>query len=262
LIGNTGSQRQPIRRCGDGACKHLATEHLGFYNDVTFLRCQDCHDVLVRQGALCWAIPKPRDPGRDSAFTDLRALRFSEQYRENALLADGTEVALRLIRPSDSGLLISGFERLSSESRYRRFFGYKKALSSAELEYFTHCDGINHFAIGAVANGPNGEEQGVGIARFVRLAIDATVADAAVTVIDIVQNKGLGRLLVDRLFAAAAERGIGQLRFSVLASNQPMLAILRKLKTSGAPGLESSLGRGVLQFSVPVRSQAGAASAV
>lgn len=206
--------------------------------------------------------PRQADgPGLNLAQPDLK-LQFGDHYREAAALADGTSVLLRPVRPSDAGLLSSAFERLSSESRYRRFFGYKKTLSAAELKYFTDCDGINHFAIGAVVRGPDGGERGVGVGRFVRLSTEPTAADAAVTVIDVMQHKGLGRLLVDRLLAAAAERGLKHLGFSVLASNQPMLAILRKLRTSTTPGVDPQIGRGVVQFSLRVPNPAAASSAL
>ena len=186
---------------------------------------------------------------------DANAPRFGPDYRESATLDDGTRVVVRPVRRSDVGLLRKGFEELSAESRYRRFFGAKKALSQAELSYLTECDGINHFAIGAVLAGPDGREQGVGVARFVRLTGE-NAADGAVTVIDAMHHKGLGGLLVDRLLAAAAERGIEELRFSVLASNHPMSAVLRKLETRSAPHIDEQIGGGVLEYRVKVSPRA------
>jgi GNAT superfamily N-acetyltransferase len=186
--------------------------------------------------------------------------RFGDQYREKAVLRDGTRVLVRPVRPSDAGLLTSGFERLSSESRYRRFFGYKKSLSADEVKYFTNVDGINHFAIGALVSGPDGKERGVAVGRFVRLSSPPTDADAAVTVVDAMQHKGLGRLLIERLLSAAGERGFKNLRFSVLASNRPMIAMLRKLKTGSTRSVDPQMGGGVVQFSLRVPSPAPASS--
>ena len=185
-------------------------------------------------------------------------LRFGDHYREKTVLHDGTRVLLRPVRPSDAGLLTSGFERLSSESRYRRFFGYKKTLSADEVKYFTNCDGINHFAIGALVSGPDGKERGVGVGRFVRLSCAPTDADAAVTVIAAMQHKGLGRLLIERLLVAAGERGFKHLRFSVLASNRPMIAMLRKVKTGSSRSVDPQMGGGVVQFSLPVPNRTAA----
>ena len=76
----------------------------------------------------------------------------------------------------------------------KRFFGGKHCLSDVELRYFTELDHFDHFAIGAVELNGSGEEgDGIGIARFVRLPHDAECAEVAITVIDRMQGKGVGR---------------------------------------------------------------------
>jgi hypothetical protein len=50
-------------------------------------------------------------------------------------LRDGSQAEIRPLRPDDKGLLVGGFERLSPESRYRRFLSTTKRLSSATLRY-------------------------------------------------------------------------------------------------------------------------------
>ena len=148
--------------------------------------------------------------------------RFEESYEETVVLHDGAEVSLRLLRPDDKERLAAGFARLSSESRYQRFFTGKERLSEAELRYLTDVDGERHFAICAI--GADG--RGVGVARFIRLASDPEIAEFAITVVDELQRKGLGRILTDRLIAAARERGVKLLRAEVLANNRAMLSIL------------------------------------
>jgi GNAT superfamily N-acetyltransferase len=150
---------------------------------------------------------------------------FDEHYTEAATLRDGTSVTLRLVRPSDAELLRRGFRELSWQSRYRRFHGAKNALSEREIRYFTELDGIDHLAIAALAVAGGGES-GLGVARFVRIREEPEVAEAAVTVIDSAQNRGLGSLLLARLVSAARERGITRFRASVLAGNQPMLELV------------------------------------
>ncbi len=49
-----------VKPNGSGVCKHSATEHLGFNNDVAFIRCCDCAHVLVLQGGRRWDIPPSR----------------------------------------------------------------------------------------------------------------------------------------------------------------------------------------------------------
>jgi len=154
---------------------------------------------------------------------------FDERYDERVRLDDGTLVHFRLIGPKDKALLVDGFARLSPESRYRRFFAAKSELSPAELRYFTELDGTNHLALGAIRADEHGSEQGLGVARFVRLPDDPAVAEAAVVVVDDFQNRGLGRLLLLRLVAAARERGVHRFRATTLADNPAARALIAEL---------------------------------
>lgn len=164
------------------------------------------------------------------------------------MLADGTHVVLRHIRPSDASELRRGFERLSPESRYRRFFGGVSRLSDEALHYLTEVDGRDHVAIVAVTDSPDLKtETGLGVARFVRLADETTVGEAAVTVVDDMQRKGLGRVLARCMARAASERGIRTLRAAVIADNAPMVALMREI---GA--VERSFDAGVYTFDIPL----------
>jgi RimJ/RimL family protein N-acetyltransferase len=154
---------------------------------------------------------------------------FDERYDERARLRDGTLVHLRLIGPEDKALLRDGFARLSPASRYRRFFAAKRELSQKELRYFTEFDGTNHLAIGAVRVRGDRSEEGLGVARFVRLPDDPKVAEAAVAVVDDYQNRGLGHLLLLRLVAAARERGVERFRATTLADNPAARALMDDL---------------------------------
>ncbi|MBK7977776.1 MAG: GNAT family N-acetyltransferase [Deltaproteobacteria bacterium] len=163
---------------------------------------------------------------RDVPMTERR---FDQDYREPVVLRDGTAATRRLLRAEDRELLERGFEKLSERSRYYRFFSPKPRLSQAEARYLTDVDGEAHVAIGASVAGADGGEEGLGVARFVRLAEEPDVAEAAVTVLDDVQGKGLGSLLLMRLIAAARERHVKSFRCWVLADNKDMLKLLHDL---------------------------------
>lgn len=151
-------------------------------------------------------------------------MRFDEGYKEDVTLADGTAVRLRRVRPADKRLLLEGFERLSPESRYRRFFTERNSLGPADLRYLTEVDGVRHFAMGALCRDHEGRQLGIGVTRYVSL--DGVVAEPAVAVVDEMQGKGLGRILFQRLVEAAIERGLQRFSAEVLATNDPMRAIL------------------------------------
>ena len=166
------------------------------------------------------------------------ARRIDASYREEVALPGGERIVLRAVGAADKELLQRGFDRLSSESRYRRFFTPKRDLSDAELRYFTELDGERHFALAAVVEDEIGREEGVGIARFVFHARSLAVAEPAVAVVDSWQNRGVGGLLCRRLAEAALERGATTFRCVVLASNEPMRALLADLAPDAAVTLE------------------------
>ena len=70
--------------------------------------------------------------------------------RKTVTLRDGARVTLRPIAPEDKQVLAASFDRLSEESRYRRFLTSKDKLSAAELDYLVDVDHKNHEAIVAI----------------------------------------------------------------------------------------------------------------
>ena len=105
----------------------------------------------------------------------------------------GTEVRLRLLSPADREKLLAAFDRLSPESRYRRFFTVTPRLPEKLLRRLLDTDGWNHFAIGAeTATEDPTDAEGGGVARFIRLNDAPDVAEAAVTVVDHMQRRRHG----------------------------------------------------------------------
>lgn len=143
-------------------------------------------------------------------------------------LRDGTRVLIRMVDPDDRERLIEGFERLSTRSRYLRFHANVEELTDQQVEYLTDVDQVNHVAWVAIdADEP--QHPGIGVARFVRLDDEPTVAEAAVTVLDDYQGRGLGTALLRVLAGAARERGIDTFRAYVLGENRAVLAMLDAL---------------------------------
>jgi RimJ/RimL family protein N-acetyltransferase len=135
-------------------------------------------------------------------------------------------VLVRAIRPDDAPGLAEAFEQLSETSRYRRFFMVKPRLSEQGLAFFTDVDHHDHEALVAVAPGSG---QLVGVARFIRNPAEPDQAEAALTVIDSWQQRGLGTALLRELAQRAAEEGIRHFTAEILAENRPMLMLARRL---------------------------------
>jgi GNAT superfamily N-acetyltransferase len=154
-------------------------------------------------------------------------LRYDHDYSEEVVLRDGTRVRLRAVRPSDKARLQDGLKRLSTEAVLARFFVPKRQLTAQELRYLTEFDGYDHYALGAVLLDPDGSEgEGLAVGRFIRLPDASEAAEPAVVVLDEWQGHGLGRLVFDRLVAAATERGIHYFHAEFLPGNEGIQKLL------------------------------------
>jgi RimJ/RimL family protein N-acetyltransferase len=143
-------------------------------------------------------------------------------------LRDGSEVLVRPIRPEDKGALAAGLARMSEQSRYQRFLTTTEEFSDAQLRYLTEVDHHDHEALIAF-DSETGE--GVGVARFVRLA-DGTSAEAAITVVDDWQGRGLGTAFANLIADRAREEGVERFTALMLASNRQMRDVLAALGPS------------------------------
>jgi GNAT superfamily N-acetyltransferase len=145
---------------------------------------------------------------------------------ELVTLRDGSQIRVRPVRPEDKPQILQAFDALGTGSRYRRFLGYKKELSTAELAMFTEVDHSDHEALGAI-DPETGD--GIGVARYVRLGERREAAEAAVTVVDAWQGRGVGSVLLARLAARAREEGIREFNATLLSDNRAVLALFRHL---------------------------------
>jgi RimJ/RimL family protein N-acetyltransferase len=190
---------------------------------------------------------------RGNASTDHPGPVFPAEHR----LHDGTRVRLRLIGPADRDKLLAGFERLSPESRYWRFFSAMPRLPPSLLTRLTDTDGRDHLAIGAELSGDDGAPL-VGVARFVRLADEPDTAEASVAVVDDLQRRGLGRLLLRELSAAARAHGVQTFRAHVLGGNERMRALLRDIDAHPTVHAEAGMLRYDFALPPPKDEAAGA----
>ena len=141
-----------------------------------------------------------------------------------AALRDGTRVEIRAIRPEDRSGLAEGFERLSPESRYRRFFTGASKLGERELDYLVNVDHHDHEALLAI---DPASRDGVGVARYVRTGPET--AEPAVVVADDWQGRGVGSALLRRLVQRARSEGIRRFEAPVLAGNVEAIRALEHL---------------------------------
>jgi GNAT superfamily N-acetyltransferase len=160
-------------------------------------------------------------------------------------LRDGHSVLIRPGGPEDRELLLAGFERLGPESRYERFLAPMAELTDDIVTYLTDVDHHDHEALAAIDAATGA---GVGVARFIRCEGRPDTAEAAVTVIDDWQGRGVGTALLDLLAKRAREEGVVRFTALLLAENREMLELLESIgpvrvvdRQSGTVEIEAEL---------------------
>jgi GNAT superfamily N-acetyltransferase len=105
-------------------------------------------------------------------------------------------------------------------------------LPTSVLDRLLHTDGIDHVALSAWRDAGDGRTEPIGVARFVRLAAGSDTAEAAIAVVDHMQARGVGRLLLADLCDAARERGIRRFRGEILVGNKAVVRLLHELEAT------------------------------
>ncbi len=168
--------------------------------------------------------PAP-DPERRPAWR-LAIRPYPKHLEQTGELRDGTPMCLRPIRPEDEAALMETYNHLTTEDVHMRFFHYMKSLTHENAARLTQIDYNREMAlIGVPADSPN---EIWGVARITADPDNAT-AEYAVAVRSELKGRGLGYLLMQRILAYAAERGIGEVWGDVLAENERMLQMNAEL---------------------------------
>ena len=156
----------------------------------------------------------------------------------------GVRAAIRECRPEDIPGLIEGLASLSFESRIARFFYDKKAFSPEELKRLTLPGDENQQARVAVICDGIRDGQIVGLARCVRVAVTAPLADVGVVVAERWRRCGLGTQLITELRDAALRVGITHWRADFFAHN---LGTEKLLCRAGLEERREPLGGGIVR---------------
>ena len=141
-------------------------------------------------------------------------------------LGDGLRVRLRLTRPTDAELVRSFLERLSPETRARRFLAPPPEVTAGMVQHFTFYDPRRRMMLAATCL-IDGHEELIGLADLTFASTG--LAEVGVVVADESQGRGIGRLLAEAVAATAIQRGATHLKAEMLPGNEPMLRLLERL---------------------------------
>jgi RimJ/RimL family protein N-acetyltransferase len=144
-------------------------------------------------------------------------------YAAIEVLRDGTRVDIRALRPDDRAAILAAVDHTSERSLYSRFFAARRSFSEREIAFFLNVDLISHVALVAVVRHDDGGEEIAGGGRYI--VLQPGRAEAAFTVVDQFQGRGLGTVLLRHLAAIAGDAGIHEFVAEVLPDNTPMLEV-------------------------------------
>lgn len=145
---------------------------------------------------------------------------------------DGRRVMVRHMRRKDAARLERMFYRLSSETRYRRFFipldNVDEERVHTEAQRLATINPRRGAALVAVERAGRSSEV-VAVARFAAIPNVAHCAEASIVVRDDYQGSGLGSQLFDLLIQVALARSIRHIVLLTHADNHGMIALVQRL---------------------------------
>ena len=141
---------------------------------------------------------------------------------------DGRVVTIRPIRPEDAEMEQQFVRSLSDESKYYRFMDTLRELTQSMLIRFTQVDYDREMALVATLPDEHGNEQQIGVARYVTNP-DGETVEFALAVADEWQKHGVGRKLMSVLIECARQKGYRAVVGDVLTQNSKMFRLVTSL---------------------------------
>lgn len=170
--------------------------------------------------------------------TTLSPLRMAEGFLPYSLeiLADGRQVLIRPMNPSDADAEREFIVALSPQARRYRFQEQFSEPTEALVNRLVDVDHVNDEAFVALAQDSDAPRI-VGVSRYA-VGTDPLQCEIAVTVLDAWQGQGLGTLLMRKLIDAARERGIKRMVSLDFAENREMAHLAHHLGFDTVPDPE------------------------
>ena len=180
------------------------------------------------------------------AGADNFAIRPYPAQLEEQLLWQGRSICLRPIRPEDEAQHMAFLQALDPEDVRMRVFYSRRSIARSELARLVQIDYAREMAFVALADGPNGQVQTLGVVRAMTDP-DNIEAEFGVIVRSDLKGSGLGLLLMQKMIAYLRSQGTQRLVATVLDYNDRMLKLARELGfEEGAIGTTGDGVRGIL----------------
>jgi acetyltransferase len=171
---------------------------------------------------------------------------YPSRYVSSWTMKDGAPVTIRPIRPEDEPAMVRFHETLSERSVYLRYFhlmNLEQRTTHERLTRICFIDYDREMALVAERRNPEtGEPEILGVGRLTKVH-GANDGEAAVLVSDQWQGRGLGKELLSRVLAVAADEKLTRVTADILPDNRNIMRICEKLGFSLKHSLEDEVVR-------------------
>lgn len=164
---------------------------------------------------------------KDGRYAHMAIHPYPSHYTGHVKLRNGADILIRPLKPEDAEMQQAFVRKLSAETRYFRFMSALRELPPSLLAKLTQIDYDREIAFIALNEAAEGPEQ-TGICRFATNP-DGDSCEFAIVVADAWQHSGLGRILMERLIAAAKDKNLKTMKGVFLKSNERMLRFVQHL---------------------------------
>ncbi len=159
---------------------------------------------------------------------------YPRELEETITLPAGREVFVRPIRPEDQPAHNEFVSRITPEDLYYRLLGVTRDIPPTEMARLVQIDYDRDMAFIATAPNEQGDTETLAVVRVV-VDPNNTQADFAVMVRSDLKRSGLGSALMKKIIRYCQSRGTEAIAGEMLADNQAMLKLTRKLGFTEEP---------------------------
>jgi len=163
----------------------------------------------------------------DQAFIPGIKGEYPEDLETRKTTRAGLELLLRPVKISDEPLLKEFFYSLSDESMYQRFISARRDIPHELLQDLVAVDYFTKMVLVAVTE-RDGRESICGLGQY-GMNRDMYTADVALVVRDDCQKKGVAGEMLAYLTFLAKRQGLLGFTAEVLAGNEPVFRLFRKM---------------------------------
>lgn len=181
---------------------------------------------------------------------------YPREFERSHVFSGGLRVFFRPIKPMDEDALKELFYSHSEETILQRYFTILRQMPYEQLQRFVTLDYNDRMAIVGFAQ-VKGRERLICVARYEREE-GGGYAEAAFTVHDDFQGRGLGSYLVNYLAEVARKNGITGFRASVLSTNIAMIHVFRSFAPQATFESKGNVCNVQFEFTHPAASGAKA----